>query len=216
MSDETAQKIKIIHVDDHSLFRHGVKMCLDRYPDIEMIDQAENGLDLLNKLVYKQPVIVILNISMPVMNGLETLPILKQRYPGIKVIMLSMHNDPGVICKFMELGASSFLTKEMGCEQIYQAIIGCHKNWIYINDVVRHALIKTYPNSPLSAAYFFTEKDTRILKLLSQGEDIKAIGDEVDLNSKTVSAIIDRLKTKTDTNSVEGLLAYVRENGVIG
>src|SRR5665213_3215272 len=102
------KKITIIHCDDHALFRSGVRTALLKYTDIELIDESGNGLELLKLLETTIPDIVILNVAMPVMDGIVTLPKIRERYPELKVIVLSMHNSPEVITKMMQLGANSY------------------------------------------------------------------------------------------------------------
>jgi DNA-binding NarL/FixJ family response regulator len=140
MPTEPDQKIKVIVTDDMSLFRTGVINSLAKKDDITIIGEAVNGQDLFQKLEYLQPDIIILNIQMPVLDGLDTLPILKKKYPAIKVIILSFLNQPEIICHMVKLGANAYVTKESGSEEIYEAILGCHKNWFFINDTVRNAM----------------------------------------------------------------------------
>ncbi|HEX6334134.1 MAG TPA: response regulator transcription factor, partial [Flavisolibacter sp.] len=102
--------IKVAIADDHALFRTGVKTSLSTRRDIQMIAEAENGMQLLNLLKHMKPDVVLLDIHMPIMDGYATLPEIKKLYPEIKVIMLSMNNDPSIITKMMEIGANSYLT----------------------------------------------------------------------------------------------------------
>ena len=118
--------IKVAIADDHALFRTGVKTTLQGRKDIQMVAEAENGMQLMNLLRHIQPDVVLLDIEMPIMDGLTTLPEIKKLYPGIKVIMLSFHNDHSVISKMMEIGANSYLAKESGAEMIYEAIRGVY------------------------------------------------------------------------------------------
>ena len=98
--------IKVAIADDHALFRTGIKTALQIRKDIQMVAEAENGMQLLNLLKHIQPDVILLDIQMPVMDGLTALPEIKKLYPGVKVIMLSFLNDHSVISKMMELGAS--------------------------------------------------------------------------------------------------------------
>src|SRR5947207_7598546 len=126
-SPESNGVIKVAIADDHSLFRTGVKTSLSQRKDIQMVAEAENGMQLLNLLKHIQPDVILLDISMPIMDGLTTLPEIKRLYPQIKVIMLSMHNDHSVISRMMEIGANSYLTKDSDSETIYQAIKTCYQ-----------------------------------------------------------------------------------------
>jgi DNA-binding NarL/FixJ family response regulator len=136
--------IKIIHADDHKLFRMGVKSTLSPCTDIEYLGEAENGKQLLDMLETLQPDIIILNIQMPVMHGLETLPVIKEKYPWIKVIMLSMHNDAKMVRKLIELGANAYLTKEAGSKDIIKAIYACKEKWFYLTQTALDAFNKTW------------------------------------------------------------------------
>ena len=127
-SEGTKTRIKVVITDDHELLRRGVKTALAKRRDIEIIGEAENGRDLLTQLEYLEPDVILLDISMPVMDGEAALPIIKERFPAVKVIMLTMHNDPVVIATMMSLGANSYLTCESSSENIYEAILSCYKN----------------------------------------------------------------------------------------
>lgn len=207
--------IKIIVADDQSLFRKGVRSALASRNDIIVIGEAENGQDLLQKLEYLQPDIIILNINMPILNGVETLPILKKKYPAIKVIILSFVSDPGIIRHMMEQGANAYLTKDAGSEEINEAILACHKNWLYINETVRNALTNMVVGIPEKPPFTYTTKELKILKFLRNRKTTNEIGVEVDLTQRSVEALIDRLKAKTATKSVEELIGFAINNKLI-
>src|SRR5438128_10275093 len=133
--------IKVAIADDHALFRSGVKTALSNRKDIQMIAEAENGMQLLNLLKHIKPDVVLLDIQMPIMDGLTTLPEIKKLYPDVKVIMLSMHNDHSMITRMMEIGANSYLTKESDSETIYQAIRTCYEQEFFFNELTNKALL---------------------------------------------------------------------------
>src|ERR1700712_782911 len=114
--------IKVAIADDHALFRAGVKTALSVRKDIEMIAEADNGMQLLNLLKHIEPDVILLDIQMQIMDGIQTLPEIRKEYPHVKVIILSMHNDHSMISKLMEIGANSYLTKNSDSETIYLAI----------------------------------------------------------------------------------------------
>lgn len=210
---QTTTPIRLIVTDDHSLFRNGVKAALQHREGIEIIGEAIHGQDLLNQLLYLQPDIILLGISMPVMDGLTALPLIRKRYPHIKVIMLSMHNDPGIICRAIELGASTYLTKESGAEKIYQTILECRQRWFYINDIVRNAIIKRNPaelNTGISSDPQLNEKEIAILKLLGENKSVDEIAKAIDLSTRTVDAILEKLKKRAGTDSIEELISFYR------
>jgi len=211
--------IKVAIADDHALFRTGVKTSLSTRKDIQMIAEAENGMQLLNLLKHMKPDVILLDIHMPIMDGYTTLPEVKKLYPEMKVIMLSMNNDPSIITKMMEIGANSYLTKESDSETIYQAIRTCYESEFFFNDLTNKALLSglrmkkdpiiTTPDVQL------TDKEVTILKLMCEEKSTKEIADIVDLSPRTVEAIRDKLKTKTGVKSMAGLVMYAVKAGIV-
>lgn len=211
MIEITEKKIRLVITDDHLLFRTGVKNSLAKYPDLEIIGEAENGQQLLQLLDYLKPDMITLGIQMPVMDGLTTLPILKKHYPHIKVIMFSMHNDPGVICKMLELGANTYLTKEAGSVDIYKTIQALQSRYFYINETVRKAISSLKPEMTLVPEPLFTEKEILMLKLLKNNIGLNDIANKVDLSQRTVLAILDKMQTKASVKSLSRLLEFAEK-----
>jgi DNA-binding NarL/FixJ family response regulator len=197
--------------DDHALFRTGVKTSLSARKDIQMVAEAENGMQLLNLLKHIQPDVVLLDIQMPIMDGLTTLPEVKRLYPNIRVIMLSMHNDHSMISRMMEIGANSYLTKDSDSETIYQAIRTCYQQEFFFNDLTNKALLNglrtkrtVESNTPHDVQ--LTEKEILILRLMCDEKSTKEIADIVDLSPRTVEAIRDKLKQRPEQNPWPGWL----------
>jgi DNA-binding NarL/FixJ family response regulator len=217
---ESNTVIKVAIADDHALFRTGVKTSLSSRKDIQMVAEAENGMQLLNLLRHIQPDVVLLDIQMPIMDGLATLPEIKKLYPGVKVIMLSMHNDHSVISRMMEIGANSYLTKESGSEMIYDAIRTVFEQDFFFNELTNKALLsglrtKRTTESSMAQDVQLTDKEITILKLMCDEKSTKEIADIVDLSPRTVEAIRDKLKTKTGTKSMAGLVMYAVKAGLV-
>lgn len=185
-------------------------MGLAKFPDIEIIGEADNGEHLLQLLEQIRPDMITLGINMPVMDGLTVLPILRKLYSQIKVIMLSMHNDPAVICKALELGANTYHTKDAGSAEIYESIQALRNRWFYINDTVKDAITRTKPISSTSGAPVFTEKEIHILELLKKGISINEMSVVVDLSPRTVQAIIDKLMKKASVQTIPALLDFIQ------
>src|SRR5829696_9954331 len=219
MKNTETSVIRVAIADDHALFRAGVKTSLSSRKDIQMVAEAENGMQLLNLLKHIQPDVVLLDISMPIMDGLTTLPEIKKLYPDVKVIMLSMHNDHSMITRMMEIGANSYLTKDSDSETIYQAIRTCYADDFFFNDLTNKALLNGLRNKrspePEPAEVQLSEKEITILKLMCEEKSTKEIADMVDLSPRTVEAIRDKLKTKTGVKSMAGLVMYAVKAGIV-
>lgn len=211
--------IKVAIADDHALFRAGVKTALSAKKDVELIAEADNGMQLLNLLKHIEPDVILLDIQMPIMDGISTLPEIRKINPNVKVIILSMHNDHSMISKLMEIGANSYLTKNSDSETIYQAIKTCYEQEFFFNELTNKALLtglRTRKNEPehLMDAQL-SEKEIRILKLMCEEKTTKEIADIVDISPRTVEAIRDKLKTKTGAKSMAGLVMYAVKKGIV-
>jgi DNA-binding NarL/FixJ family response regulator len=211
--------IKVAIADDHALFRTGVKTSLSSHKDIQMIAEAENGMQLLNLLKHIKPDVILLDIHMPIMDGYTALPEIKKLYPDMKVIMLSMNNDPSIITRMMEIGANSYLTKESDSETIYHAIRTCFEQEFFFNDLTNKALLNGLrmkkPTEASAPEVNLNDKEVTILKLMCEEKSTKEIADIVDLSPRTVEAIRDKLKTKTGVKSMAGLVMYAVKAGIV-
>ena len=211
--------IKVAIADDHALFRAGVKTALSAKKDVELIAEADNGMQLLNLLKHIEPDVILLDIQMPIMDGISTLPEIRKINPYVKVIILSMHNDHSMISKLMEIGANSYLTKNSDSETIYQAIKTCFEQEFFFNELTNKALLtglrtrKVEPDGLIDAQ--LTDKEVRILKLMCEEKTTKEIADIVDISPRTVEAIRDKLKTKTGAKSMAGLVMYAVKKGFV-
>lgn len=219
MKNTDPNVIRVAIADDHALFRAGVKTSLSSRKDIQMVAEAENGMQLLNLLKHIQPDVLLLDIQMPIMDGLATLPEVKRLYPDVKVIMLSMHNDHSVITRMMEIGANSYLTKDSDSEMIYQAIKTCYEQEFYFNDLTNKALLNGLrmkrPVEQEVPDVSLNEKEVTILKLMCEEKSTREIAAAVDLSPRTVEAIRDKLKTKTGAKSLAGLIMYAVKAGIV-
>jgi DNA-binding NarL/FixJ family response regulator len=212
---ENGNIINVIIADDHVLYRAGVRAALSAKKDIKVIAEADNGSHLLMLLKAIHPDVVLLDIQMPIMDGIATLAELKKLYPDIKVIMLTMMDDHSMITRLMELGANSYLTKTSDSEIIYEAIKTCHEQEYYFNSLTNKALLNNLrqksPALPEKIAHEdarLSEKEITVLKLMCEEKSTREIAQAVELSPRTVEAIRDKLKTKTGSKSTAGLIMY--------
>ena len=222
MKEDLSEPIKVIIADDHVLYRAGVKTALSTKKDVKVIAEADNGMHLLN-LIKNIPVdVILLDIQMPIMDGIATLPEIKKISPHTKVIMLTMVDDQSMITKLMELGANSYLTKTSDSEIIYEAIKTCFEQEYYFNSLTNKALLvnlkQRHAGPPVhlqNQEVHLSDKETTILRLMCEEKSTKEIADMVDLSPRTVEAIRDKLKVKTGSKSTAGLIMYAVKNKII-
>lgn len=144
------EKIKVAICEDHSIFRDGIKSHLNSVEGVTVVGEAENGAQLLYMLQNAQedryPDIVLLDINMPVMDGMETLKRLKEQHKKIKVIMLTMHESASMVSRMMSLGANSYIPKTEASDQIVGAIFSVHNKDYYFNELTNKAIIESVRN----------------------------------------------------------------------
>ena len=212
---EDGHVINVIITDDHVLYRAGVKTALSSKKDIKVIAEADNGSHLMALLKAMHPDVILLDIQMPIMDGITTLAEIKKLYPDIKVIMLTMVDDHSMITKLMELGANSYLTKTSDSEIIYQAIKTCFEQEFYFNSLTNKALLNNLrqrnpivPEKLIADEVRLSDKEITVLKLMCEEKSTREIAQAVELSPRTVEAIRDKLRSKTGSKSTAGLIMY--------
>src|SRR5258706_2696758 len=172
VKSENEHIINVIITDDHVLYRAGVKTALSSKKDIKVIAEADNGSHLMALLKALHPDVILLDIQMPIMDGITTLAEIKKLYPDIKVIMLTMMDDQSMITKLMELGANSYLTKTSDSEIIYEAIKTCYEQEFYFNSLTNKALLNNLRQKIPSSIKLhqedaiLSEKEITVLRLM--------------------------------------------------
>jgi DNA-binding NarL/FixJ family response regulator len=221
MTTDNGEVVNVIIADDHVLYRAGVKTALSSKKDIKVIAEADNGSHLLNLLKGIQPDVILLDIQMPIMDGIATLPELKRLYPNIKIIMLTMVDDQSMITKLMELGANSYLTKTSDSEIIYEAIITCYQQEFYFNALTNKALLNNLRQKLPSSLKLqqedavLSDKEITVLRLMCEEKCTREIAEAVELSPRTIEAIRDKLKTKTGAKSTAGLIMFAVKNKLL-
>jgi DNA-binding NarL/FixJ family response regulator len=221
MKTDNGEVVNVIIADDHVLYRAGVKTALSSKKDIKVIAEADNGSHLLNLLKAIQPDVILLDIQMPIMDGIATLPELKRLYPHIKIIMLTMVDDQSMITKLMELGANSYLTKTSDSEIIYEAIITCYQQEFYFNALTNKALLNNLRQKLPSSLKLqqedavLSDKEITVLRLMCEEKSTREIAEAVELSPRTIEAIRDKLKTKTGAKSTAGLIMFAVKNKLL-
>ena len=190
--------------------------------DIKVIAEADNGVHMLNFLKGIQPDVILLDIQMPIMDGITALPEVKKLYPHIKVIMLTLLDDQSVITKLMELGANSYLVKTSDAEVIYEAIKTCHQQEFFFNSLTNKALLNNLRQKNVVSPFknpqddaTLNEKEITILRLMCEEKSTREIAEAVDLSPRTIEAIRDKLKVKTGTKSTAGLIMFAVKNNLV-
>lgn len=218
-------KINIAVVDDHNLFREGIVALLKDYQDLEVVVQAEDGkqfvkwLDTVKKSAGNLPHIVLLDIQMPEMNGIETTIYLQQFYPDIKIIILTMHNEEELIFDLMNKGASGFLAKDKSVDMVVDAIYSIMENGIYFNEQILHSIVqswqKTHDIDKLMAELRISPREHEIIQLLAEQKTTKEIAATLTISTRTVDIHRKSIFVKTGTINTAGLVLFAIKNNLL-
>lgn len=214
----------MIHVaiaDDQLLFRKGMMALTSEFADITIVLDAENGMDLLEQLGNTElPVeVVLLDISMPGMNGIETIRELQQKYPHIKVIILSIHSDENLIAKMIESGANGYLVKNAEPGEVKLAIQTVAEKDFYFNEETLKAMKKALQSKrkkfTLNAADSLTAREKEVLQLICREYTTPEIARELFISDRTVDGHRNNLILKTGARNTAGLVVFAMKNNMV-
>ena len=216
----TGEVIKVAIADDHKIFRDGIKMALSGKKFLKIVWEAEDGKDLMHKMRLKLPDVLLMDIRMPEMDGVNAISLLRKEYEDVKVIVLTMYDDQEMITKMMEMGANAYLTKTTDPEEIYNAILTCMNDDFYFNDLLNKAVLMKLQQKKATRQFYpnavkFTEKEISILRLIAQDKTTEEISKEVFLSPRTIETIRQNMKTKVGVKTIAGLIMYGTRNKLI-
>jgi DNA-binding NarL/FixJ family response regulator len=209
-------KIKVLLTDDHQIIIDGLKSLLKNSDEIVVAAEANNGREALRILELLSIDVVLMDIDMPVLNGIETLKEIRKQFRNVKVIILSMHNEAGMIKSLMDIGANGYLLKSCSQDELIGAIKKVSTGQNYFSTDVTLALLNTSGTSnPEQRNELLTDRETEILKLIAAGFSNKEIGDQLFISHRTVDTHRTNLMKKLDVNNIAGLISYAIRNGIV-
>lgn len=211
--------IKIIISDDHQLFRDGIANLLSSSPQIEIVAQAENGSEVIEKAMQLKPDIVIMDLSLPNINGVDATRILNKELPKTKVLVLTMHAEKNYIKEALEAGAYGYLFKDCSYDQLIEAINTVYRGKKYLSNKITEILIQDYLNKDEDLSVkgqVLTERESEILKLLAEGKTTREISNLLFVSVKTVGTHKQHILEKLNLKSNSDLIRYAIKKGIIG
>ncbi len=210
--------VKIFLADDHKIIREGLINLLKKQPDFEIIGEAEDGHAAVKKTKALKPDIVIMDIAMPGLNGIEATRQIKTEQPEVKVIALSMHSEKRFVAEMLNAGASGYLLKTSAFEELVQAIQAVLLDKIYLTPKIAEDVIKDYishvPRESLSAFSLLTQRERVVLQLIAEGNSTKKIASLLFLSTKTIETHRQNVMEKLDLRSVAELTKYAVREGI--
>ncbi len=210
--------IKIILADDHEIVRSGIRNLLENQEDMEVIAEAENGRALVKLVKELLPDVVVLDVSMPELNGIEATRQIISECSGVKVLALSMHSDRRFVGGMLEAGASGYLLKGCNFEELLKAIRAVVKDQAYLCPKISNIVIAGYVNNSTlvtkRTASFLTAREREVLQLLAEGKSTKEIAAHIYVSTKTVETHRHHIMEKLNIHSIAELTKYAIREGL--
>lgn len=218
------RKIKLALCDDHTLFRVGMATILGQVHDFELILEAANGQELIDRIPRKMPDVVLLDLQMPVMDGTATADHLREHWPLVKIVVLTMHDEDRMVLHLLEKGVSGYLLKDAEAGEVEKAIRKVMDEGVYLNEFVSKAMLrkmtnKTKIDKPVNAFYnskiLLSDREKEVLKLICEGLSTNEISEKIFLSPRTVEGHRLRILEKTGTKNTAGMVAYAFKNSLV-
>jgi DNA-binding NarL/FixJ family response regulator len=216
---DTSAGIKLLIADDHEIFRDGFKLMLSKFTDIILVGEAENGKQLIDLTETLLPDVIITDIKMPIMDGIEATKKITSLYPDIGIIGLSMFDEDDLIVDMLEAGAKGFLIKNAGKLEITEAIRTVYNQEPYYCKTTSHKLTNMIAKSKFNPykkidRIEFTEREKEIIGLICNELTNKEIADKLFLSSRTVEGHRLKILEKMNVKNTVGLVVYAIKNGL--
>jgi len=213
-------KIKIAIADDYKIFREGLKVGLSAEENFDVILEADNGEELLKALETATPDVILMDLKMPLMDGMEATKAVRKKYPTIKVLVVTMYDDDKFIIHLMENGANGYLLKNTEPDEIKKSIYAVHENGYYFNDLVNKALLKKLVlKNNLKPSFNqnveLTEREMEVLKLICEEKTAAEIAKYIFLSPRSVEGIRQRLIEKIGVRNTAGLVMFAVKNNMV-
>lgn len=213
-------KIRVFLADDHTIVRQGLKCLLKEEEGIEVVGEAEDGHQLLRQASKIKPDVIVVDISMPILGGLEATQQLKKLLPQSKILILTMHTDEEYVYQTFKLGASGYLVKKAAAQDFVTAIRAVHRGETYISPAVSEKVVREFVRSTrLSPQLSFPDKLTfrerQILKLIAEGWASNKIADHLHISTRTVETHRTNIMRKLKLHKVADLVKYAIRRGLV-
>ena len=210
--------LKILMADDHKIIREGLRSLIEKQSDMTVVAEAGNGRDAVQLALQLQPDVIIMDITMPDMNGIEATRSISAALPSTKIIALSVHSDRRFVAQVLKAGASGYLLKDCAFEELSTAIRTVKKNQTYLSPQIRDIVLKDYiknvGKAGLSAFSVLTKREREVVQQIAEGKTTKEIAFALGVSVKTAETHRQRIMEKLSLNSVADLTKYAIREGL--
>ncbi|MBI4909054.1 MAG: response regulator transcription factor [Acidobacteria bacterium] len=206
---------KILLADDHSVVRHGFRMILSAHSDMEVVGEAANGNEAVQKAQELQPDMVVMDVSMPELNGIEATRRISEVSPHIRVLALSMHRDSVYVREILRAGASGYLLKDASEHDLVAAVRSVARGEGYLSPAVSNAVLNDYRKHVTNPIDLLTSREREVLQLIAEGKTNKEIASALTLSVYTVEAHRGHVMEKLNLHSTGELVRFAVRSGII-
>ncbi|WP_018922015.1 response regulator transcription factor [Salsuginibacillus kocurii] len=234
MQERIENQVKLLLIDDHKLFREGVKRILAMEPGFDIVAEGDDGNEAATLVATYQPDVVLMDINMPEVNGVEATKEITAQFPGVKVLILSIHDDESYVTHVLKTGAAGYLLKEMDADALIEAVKVVSSGGAYIHPKVTHNLIKEYrrlatggdEDSDNEIGYkeveyrkplhLLTRRECEVLQLMTDGYSNRMIGETLYISEKTVKNHVSNILQKMNVNDrTQAVVESIKKGYVI-
>jgi two-component system, NarL family, response regulator NreC len=215
------EKKKIVIAEDHNILRAGLKALLTSNPEFEVIGEADNGREAIRRVIDLKPDLVIMDLSMPGLNGMDAIREIKERMPDVKTLVLTVHNEEEYVLASLKAGANGYVLKDASHTELMVAAERVLNGKTYLSAEITEKVVNSYLNTnsinqePVTRWDTVTQRERQILKLVAEGHTNKSMAEYLCISVKTVEKHRANLMKKLDLHSVSALTTYALERGII-
>jgi DNA-binding NarL/FixJ family response regulator len=209
---------RVLLADDHGLVRAGIRALIEKIPNVEVVGEASTGRAALELVKSKLPNLVLMDIGMAELGGLEALPRITRDFPGVKVIILSAHANEEYVIRALRSGAAGYMLKDAATAELQLAIDSVAQDKTYLSPSISRTVIDSYlerVGGPLSPLEQLTPRQREILQLIAEGKNTKEIASDLDISVKTVESHRLQLMERLNVHDIPGLVRYAIRNGLV-
>jgi two-component system response regulator NreC len=211
--------IKVVVADDHTILRQGIKALLDNQAGIEVIGEAKDGREALTLIERLQPDVILMDIAMPGLNGLEATRRIKKKFPKIKVLVLTMYTNEEYVFQILQAGANGYLVKETAFQDLISAITAVYRDEAFMSPSISKQVINRYTQraqkSNDTACDVLTTREREVLQLIAEGSSSKKIAEALFISPKTVETHRTHIMDKLNIHNRTDLVKYAIRKGIV-
>ncbi|MEP1934043.1 MAG: response regulator transcription factor [Roseibium sp.] len=210
-----SKPIRVLLADDHELVRDGIRARLQKVPELEVVGEANNGREALDLAIELQPDVLLMDVSMPVMNGLEAATQIRNKQPDTAVLILSIYDNPEYVRGVVQAGARGYILKDISATEMITAITSVASGGYYFSSAVGPTLVGASTSAPVEDPYGLTDRERQVLAAIARGQPNKEVAKELGISVRTVESHRLNLREKVGNKNAAQLYKVAEDLGLL-